>query len=76
MRHLAESRVIKAVDELRSQGLSLRQIAKFLDQIGVPTKCRGKKWHPEMVKRLLAISNTSSQSKPLAPNQCKEQQCI
>ena len=76
VRHLAESRVIKAVDELRSQGLSLRQIAKFLDQIGVPTKCRGKKWHPEMVKRLLAISNTSSQSKPLAPNQCKEQQCI
>lgn len=38
---------------MRESGLSLRQIAKFLDHIGVPTKCRGKKWHPEMIKRIL-----------------------
>jgi len=53
VRHLDEERVITAIQEMRQQGLSLRQIASFLSKIGVPTKKRGKGWHPEMVKRVL-----------------------
>jgi hypothetical protein len=51
--HLGERRVINAIQELRGQGLTLRQIARFLSQAGVPTKCRGKRWHPQMIKRVL-----------------------
>ena len=53
VRHLGEVRVGRTVVEMRETGLTLRQIAKFLDHIGVPTKCRGKRWHPELVKRVL-----------------------
>ncbi len=59
IRHLGETRVRRTVLEMKEAGLSLRQIAKFLDQIGVPTKCRGKKWHPEMVKRILLATDQS-----------------
>jgi hypothetical protein len=52
--HLAERRVIEAVRDMRRSSLSLRQIARFLTRVGVPTKRRGIAWHPEMVKRLLA----------------------
>ncbi|PIU01301.1 MAG: hypothetical protein COT74_02020 [Bdellovibrionales bacterium CG10_big_fil_rev_8_21_14_0_10_45_34] len=55
----AEQRVITAIQEMKAQGLSLRQIAKVLDQMGISTKCRGKKWHPEMVKRVLASSKVA-----------------
>jgi hypothetical protein len=51
--HLAEQRVIDGIRDMRQQGMSLRQIARFLKKIGVPTKCRGVSWHPEMVRRLL-----------------------
>ena len=52
--YIAEQRVINAILGLNAQKLSLRQIASFLDQIGVPTKCRGRKWHPQMIARILA----------------------
>jgi hypothetical protein len=45
--------VIEAIQNMRQNGISLRQIAKFLTNIGVPTKKRGVSWHPEMVKRIL-----------------------
>lgn len=51
--HLGEKRIINAIQELRGKGLTLRQIARFLTQAGVPTKCRGKRWHPQMVKRVI-----------------------
>ncbi|MBT4792006.1 MAG: hypothetical protein HON90_10575, partial [Halobacteriovoraceae bacterium] len=35
--------------------LSLRAIARCLDEMKVPTKQRGKKWHPEMVRRILDL---------------------
>lgn len=53
VRHLDEERVITTIKEMREQGLSLRQIATFLSKIGVPTKQRGKGWHPEMIARIL-----------------------
>ena len=48
-----EQKVIRAAIQMQEQGLSLRQIAKNLSTMGIPTKCDGKKWHPEMVKRIL-----------------------
>lgn len=51
--NITERRIVNAVVDLKAQGLSLRQIAKFLTKVGVPTKQRGKQWHPEMVKRIL-----------------------
>ncbi len=49
----AEQKVVTAVRQMREQGLSLRQIAKNLSAMGIPTKCSGQKWHPEIVRRLL-----------------------
>lgn len=51
-----EQKIIRAVAQMWEQGLSLRQIAKNLSAMGVPTKCNGKKWHPQMVKRLLTCA--------------------
>lgn len=54
-----EQKVISAVKQMQELGLSLRQIAQYLSTMGVPTKCDGKKWHPEMVKRILNKDNLS-----------------
>ena len=50
---LGEQRVIVAAKEMHAQGLSLRKIAQILTKMGAPTKCQGRSWHPEMVKRIL-----------------------
>jgi len=42
-----------AVFDLKGKGMGLRQIARTLTQLGIPTKCRDKAWHPEMVKRVM-----------------------
>lgn len=59
IKHLGEQRVIQTVNEMSDEGMSLRQIARFLDQIGVPTKCKGKKWHPQMVKNIIVKASSS-----------------
>jgi len=51
--HKTEQRVVDSVRQMKDEGLSLRAIARCLDQMKVPTKMKGKKWHPEMVKRIL-----------------------
>jgi hypothetical protein len=51
--HKAEQRTVDAVRQMRDEGLSLRAIARCLNQMKVPTKNRGVKWHPEMVRRAL-----------------------
>lgn len=51
--HKAEQRVVDSIIQMKAEGLSLRAIARCLDQMKVPTKSQGKKWHPEMVKRIL-----------------------
>lgn len=51
--HKAEKRVVDSVIQMKAEGLSLRAIARCLDQMKIPTKMKGKKWHPEMVKRIL-----------------------
>lgn len=51
--HKAEQRAIDAILEMRRDGASLRQIAKYLNAMKIPTKCRGRSWHPQMVKRVI-----------------------
>jgi hypothetical protein len=51
-----EQKIILSAQQMWAQGLSLRQIAKNLSAMGVSTKCNGKKWHPEMVRRMLNCS--------------------
>ena len=41
---------------MKQEGLGLRAIARCLEQMKVPTKSQGKKWHPEMVKRILVLA--------------------
>jgi hypothetical protein len=48
-----EQRIIELVQKLHAQGLSLRQIAKILSDMKVATKNRGRRWHQEMVRRIL-----------------------
>jgi hypothetical protein len=51
--HLGEQRVLAAVKKMVQDGMSYRQICEFLTSVGVPTKNRGQRWHPEMVSRLI-----------------------
>ena len=48
-----EQRIILAIRGLKEKGLSLRDICSTLSIMGIPTKCNGKKWHPQMVSRIL-----------------------
>jgi SOS response regulatory protein OraA/RecX len=52
--HKVEQRTIEAIAQMKDEGLSLRAIARCLNQMKVPTKKRGKSWHPEMVRRVLS----------------------
>ena len=62
--HLNEQRVIQSARKLSSDGLSYRQICDFLTSVGVPTKNQGKRWQPEMVRRLInrSMYNNSVQN--------------
>jgi hypothetical protein len=46
-----EAAALAVVRELRGVGLTIRAIALELDARGVP--CRGERWHPTTVARLL-----------------------
>ncbi len=50
-----EQKTINAIIEMRKSGMSLRSIAKTLDQLKIPTKTQGKKWQYEMVRKILNI---------------------
>ena len=57
LEHPGEARALEVIEDLKGQGMTLRQISQFLNKIGVPTKRAGKKWHPQMVKRVLERNN-------------------
>lgn len=48
-----EQKVIEAIQDLRIQRMTLREVGKTLTRLGIPTKCKGRGWHPEMVRRVL-----------------------
>lgn len=52
-KHKVEQRIIVVIRDLHGQGFSLRKIARILNDMKIPTKCHGKGWHPEMVRRVL-----------------------
>ena len=63
--HKVEQRVIDVIRDLRNQKMTLRKIGQALTQLGIPTKCRGKCWHPEMVRRVLGMAaDPEKQGKP------------
>jgi predicted transcriptional regulator len=51
--HKSELRTVKTIFKMKQEGLGLRAIARCLNEMKIPTKCRGKSWHPQMVKRIL-----------------------
>ena len=53
---MVEQRVIRIVKDLHGDGLSLRQIARILNDMKVATKCLSNGWHPEMVRRVLGFA--------------------
>jgi hypothetical protein len=48
-----EKNIASIIKDLKAQGFSLRRIVRMLNTMAIPTKCRGKAWHPEMVRRVL-----------------------
>ena len=48
-----EERVIKTIKELAKEGLSYRRICELLTSMRIPTKHKRRKWHPEMIRRIL-----------------------
>jgi hypothetical protein len=42
---------------MKEEGLGLRAITRCLNEMKLPTKNQGTKWHPEMVKRALFYSS-------------------
>lgn len=56
--HLVEQKVIAIIRDLHAQGFSLRKIARILNGMRVATKCHGKGWHPQMVRRVLDATDS------------------
>ena len=50
---LSEKRIIEAIVDMRKKGMGLRMIANMLTKMKVPTAKGGKKWYPEVIKRVL-----------------------
>ncbi len=51
--HKTEAKIIDQIQVMSDEGLSLRMIGKTLNQEAIKTKNGSKKWHPEMVRRIL-----------------------
>lgn len=51
---MSEMRVVKAILDFNNDGMSLRQICRFLESTGVPTKTKKSRWHPTMVNRIIS----------------------
>ncbi|WP_168196396.1 recombinase family protein [Bdellovibrio sp. NC01] len=54
--------VIATINQLKAQGLSLRQIAKILTNLKVSTKNGAASWHPQMIKRIIDMSASEGRS--------------
>lgn len=48
-----EERIVRLIYQLRELELSLREIADALSFAGFPTRAQKRKWHAEMVNRVL-----------------------
>jgi len=50
--HMGEQQVISAIKDLKSEGMTLRQIAQRMTALRIPSKNGKTKWHPMMIKRI------------------------
>ncbi len=53
IRHMGEQQVISAIQDLRAEGMTMRQIAQRMTVLQIKSKNGKRKWHPMMVKRIL-----------------------
>ena len=51
--HMGEQQVIAAINDLRGEGMTLREIAYRMSILKIPSKNGKTKWHPMMVKRII-----------------------
>jgi DNA invertase Pin-like site-specific DNA recombinase len=51
-----ELHVLATVKELRGEGLSIQAVASKLNEMGIPTKKPGARWHSTQVFRILNVS--------------------
>ncbi len=67
--HEREQEVICSILKMHGDRLSNTAIARALTAMKIPTKQRGCKWHPEMVRQIL-IRNLSSATGPSREADC------
>ena len=48
-----EMRVIALIKKLHAKKLSYRNICEILINMGISTKNKSRKWHPEMIRRII-----------------------
>jgi hypothetical protein len=63
----ADSLIAPLILELRSQGLSLRAIAKELTRRGIKTRQENRTWHARQVARILARAAGAAATPPTLP---------
>jgi hypothetical protein len=44
---------IRAIMKMRNNGMSLRQIAARLEEMGVPSRAAHKKWRPDTIRAII-----------------------
>jgi hypothetical protein len=52
--HMGEQQVMRAIQDLRAEGMTLRGIAYRMTVLMIPSKNGKLKWHPMMVQRILS----------------------
>jgi hypothetical protein len=50
---MGDQQIISAIEDLKADGMTLRQIAQRMSVLRIPSKNGKVKWHPMMVKRIL-----------------------
>ena len=48
-----EEEIIGVIKDLTDKGLSLREVCQILTSMKIPTKNKFRKWHPEIIRRIL-----------------------
>lgn len=51
--HQGEQVVMSVIQKMAAKETPLREICEYLSMMEIPTKRRGHRWHPEMVRRIL-----------------------
>ncbi len=63
VKHMGEQQVMRAIQDLRAEGMTLRQITQRMMVLRIPSKNRKLGWHPMMIKRILDTFKNELESK-------------